>query len=412
MKKFTKFLAILVLAAASLIPSASAQLNVPSDGSDGILNITNNAVIDLSQATTGVWTSNNAANAGNGIYDNTQWAVVFKYSSINIGPNATNVTFLNHPTHAPVVWLVQSNVTINGIVNLNGQPAQTSAPQIYTPTEPGPGGFRGGANGPVGAGAGFGPGGAQPGSGNGYDGDGADASYIGVYGNPQVLPLIGGSGSGAYNGASGSGAGGAILIVAGGTVTVNGQITALGGTGNVNLGISGVIGASGAIRIVANQILGNGTIDAGSQLGAFNDEEPATGGRTRMEANTLSPQLTIFPNTEAVPPGTTPVIFPPANAPTVSVLSVGTQTAPLDPQAAVASSADIGIQTNGPVTITLQTENFPIEGAVGLRITPKYGSALGLTASYVSGNINQATWQVTSTLPQGFCVLQARATAP
>jgi hypothetical protein len=405
MKNPIPCLPVFILAVATLATPAFAQLNVPSDGSDGALNITTNIVIDLSRAVTGMY--NLADPSTNGIYDPTQWAVVFKYSSINIqgafdtngNLGGNNVTFLNHPSHAPVIWLVQSNVTINGIVSLNGQSSTGAIPQQYTPLEPGPGGFRSGAAGPEGFGAGYGPGGGSA--------NGADAGYAGYYGNPQILPLIGGSGSGAgqylsppYSGAS---AGGAILIVAGGTVTINGQITAVGGAGvQVRTGS----GSSGAIRIVANQIFGNGLINAAGVDGT------ATDGRTRMEANYLSPQLSIFPNAAVVPPSQTPVIFPPANAPTVSVVSVDTQTAPLNPLAAVVSSADIGIQNNNPVNIILQTQNLPIQGVVTLRITPKYATATILNANYVSGNINQATWQVTTTLPQGFCVLQARATAP
>ena len=343
-----------------------AQLNVPSDGSDGALNLTTNTVIDLSLATPGVWTNNNSANAGNGIYDSNQWAVVFKYSSVNIpGTLDTNgivvgynLTFLNHPTHAPVVWLVKGNITINGILNLNGQPGITGVPQVYTPSEPGPGGFRGGAISPAGQGAGYGPGA------DGGNGLYSLGTYSGTYGNPEILPLIGGSGSGSINslpGPAGSAGGGAILIVASGTVTINGFITANGSGVNYVTG-SHSDSSGGAVRIVANQILGSGTIDASLP-------EP---GRTRMEANKLSPTLNIFPNAAAVPPGAMPVILPPANHPVVSILSVDTQTAPLNPLAAVVSSADIGIQNNNPVNILLQTQNLPIQGVVTLEITPKY----------------------------------------
>jgi len=99
---------------------ASAALNVPSDGSDGVLNITANTEIDLSQAVTGTWSDNNSANAGKGIYDPVKWAVVFKYSNVNIAAGAT-VTFKNHPSRAPVVWLVSDDATIDGEINLDGQ---------------------------------------------------------------------------------------------------------------------------------------------------------------------------------------------------------------------------------------------------------------------------------------------------
>ena len=57
--------------------AAHADIVVPgANGSDGTLNITTNTVIDLSQAVTGNWDTNNAANAGKGVYDPEKWAVV------------------------------------------------------------------------------------------------------------------------------------------------------------------------------------------------------------------------------------------------------------------------------------------------------------------------------------------------
>jgi hypothetical protein len=395
MKSIHRLPAILALYLTVLTPSLFAQLNVPSDGSDGALNASASTVINLSQAVTGVWSQNNSANAGYGVYDPTNWAVVFKYSSVDIEGTNTTITFANHYGYPPVIWLVQSNVTINGTVNLNGQPTFSGAvPQEYTPAEPGPGGFRGGPVSPAGEGDGYGPGGGiYTGTDNGQ--------YSGVYGNPQILPLIGGSGASGNWGYNGPAGGGAILIVAGGTVTVNGSITANGSSWR-GFGGTGDSSSGGAIRIVANQILGTGTIDASQ----------ANPGRTRMEANVLSPQLNIFPNVIAVSPGTTPVIFPPANTPTVQIISVGSQPAPSDPTATLASSADIGIQNTNAVNIVLQTQNFPIQGVLTLRVTPKYGGATILYPTYVSGNVNQASWQVSAVLPAGFCTLQARATAP
>lgn len=101
------------------VQTVPAQLIIPSDGSDGSLIITSNTVIDLSLATTGSWDMNNSAHAGQGVYDPNKWAIVFKFQSISV-PIHTNeqgtvvghyVTFKNHPSHAPVVWLVHEQVT-------------------------------------------------------------------------------------------------------------------------------------------------------------------------------------------------------------------------------------------------------------------------------------------------------------
>src|ERR1017187_8227250 len=144
MKIQIKAASLLAACLAVFAPSLFAQLNIPSDGSDGALVISNNTVIDLSQAVTGSWTNNNSANAGKGIYDPAKWAVVFKHSSVVISNGAT-LTFSNHPTHAPVVWLVNGDVTIqtNAILSVDGQNSYTSDP-ANLPLG-GPGGFRGGS---------------------------------------------------------------------------------------------------------------------------------------------------------------------------------------------------------------------------------------------------------------------------
>lgn len=178
--------------------SVSAAITIPgADGSDGDLHITENETIRLSDALDGSW---NAAvdldDAGKGIYDKDKWAVVFKYSSVTIDSGAT-LSFSNHPSRAPVVWLVSGNVTINGTISLNG------GDYVTTPanSEPGPGGFRGGAGSFVSGvehGAGFGPGGGRQESNWGAGGSYGTVGGSGPakYGNPSLIPLVGGSGGG------------------------------------------------------------------------------------------------------------------------------------------------------------------------------------------------------------------------
>jgi len=383
-------LAALALAFTAVVPSMRAQISVPyADGSDGALNITSSTNVDLSQAGSGSWT-NTSAKPGFGTYDPTQWAVVFKYSNVVISSGAT-VTFSNHITHAPVVWLVSGNVTINGNLNLDGQAA--SSDPVNLP-EPGPGGFRGGGSPTYGAGPGFGPGGGSI-NGNG--------SYNGSYGNPQIIPLIGGSGGGGsiINNINGTAGGGAILIAATGTITVNGYCHADGGTAT---GYDG-IGSGGAIRLVANTITGNnGKIEA------------LSGGRIRLEANSVGGTITINPTTAGVAPASPATIFPAPNAPTVKVVSVyGITNGLADPKAIMSASPgldDVTLVTTNTVNIQLQTQNFPTNGTVTVYIKPRNnGSQTTLTASFVSGNTNSALWQVNASLPYpAHTVIQARAT--
>jgi len=390
-------LAALALAFTAVVPSLRAQITIPNaDGSDGALIITASTNIDLSQAGTGSWTTN-SAKPGFGTYDPVQWAVVFKYSSISIASGAT-VSFLNNATHAPVVWLVNGNVTINGTLNLDGT-AATSDP--FSLPEPGPGGFRGGGSPTYGAGSGFGPGGGNI-NGNG--------TYYGSYGNPQIIPLIGGSGGGGstINIANGTAGGGAILIAATGTITVNGYCHANGGGAG---GYDG-LGTGGAIRLVANQITGTGGTVAA--LGG-NGNTGGYAGRIRLDANSVTGSISFNPVTQGVPVTNAPTIFPPANAPTVAVLSVQGLTAPTDPKASMnpnTGSDDLTLVTASAVTILLQTQNFPTNGTVTVYVKPRNSAQAILTASYVSGNTNSALWQVSTTLPypDKHTVIQARAT--
>jgi len=372
------------------ILTAAAQLTIPSDGSDGAFNPSANVEIDLGLAATSTW---NSPGTGNGIYDAEKWAVVYKFSSVNI-PAGVKVTFKNHPSYAPVVWLVQGSVTIAGELNLNGKPSPIDTVGRLVPPEPGPGGFRGGATGPSSKGSGFGPGAGDTGS------------YSRIYGNPQILPLIGGSGADAdyfqSTGDSGGG-GGAILIACANLIQLSGSIFA---DGAPTTGFWGGGGAGGAVKLIADQVLGNG------QISARNSKDPAGNGRTRIETNELAPSVRTTPETIGVPPANPPILWPAENAPKARVISVDAVVAPTDPNAPLVASADVAIQNNAPVNILIETQDFPIEGGVQLFISPKFAARITLPATRISGDINLATWRVTTTLPQGFVTLQARATQP
>jgi hypothetical protein len=389
----------LALALAAGAVSARAQFQVPyANGSDGALIVTNTSaptVLDLRLAVPAVWTnSNTGTNIGLGIYDSNVWAVVYKFTTISVSNGATLV-FTNRPTHAPVVFLVSNDVIINGSISLDGQTG-TSDP-INLP-DPGPGGFRGGAESQSGlsAGGGFGPGG-----GSGYQGQGMTTNY----GSPLVVPLMGGSGGNGANGWNGGAGGGAVLIAAQGNVTIN-----AGASIHANGGYSpnSESGSGGAIRVVGNQILGSGTIQAegaysfGPTPGWIRLESYITGG--------VSSGLSLYPQTVGQSPTTPVTIFPPANAPTVQITSVAGLPAPADPTAMMSASGDDSSFGNtNIVTITLATSNFPTNQPVYVIVRPRNGSAYSAQAAVTTGNNTAATWQATTTLPQGHMVLQAWA---
>ena len=392
----------------ALTLAARAAINIPgATGFDGDLNITADTVIDLSQAVPGTWNdpNQNPANAGKGVYDPAKWAVVFKYSSVNVAAGAT-VTFKNHTSRAPVVWLVNGNVTINGTVCLNGQDHQ--APPILA--EPGPGGFRGGTGwyaGTVSQSAGFGIGGGSvrsdwSGSGGSYGTLGPTGSS--TYGNPAILPLLGGSGGagntddrgpGSYR--SGGGGGGAMLIACTSILSVSGEVTANGGRGlNSSSGRASGSGSGGGIRLLTSTLAGTGKLNAVGGSSWI----PGGSGRIRIERVTNSNTITVTPDPSVVPlsSGDTALIFPPFGAPEVKIVSIGGQDAPDDPKAAFGTEgADVALPQTTSTTVVIRTTNVEKAATVKVRGTPR--SSGNFTEVTLDGAANPAVRQIIQDSP-------------
>jgi hypothetical protein len=401
--------AVLVLGAVH-----TRAITVPgADGSDGALNITANTVIDLSQAVLGNWSDNNSASAGRGVYDQNRWAVVFKYSSVNIAQGAT-LRFKNHGSRAPVVWLVAGDVTINGDLRLDGEDQYSGqAPRL---TEPGPGGFRGGGGSVAGYGgnSGFGPGGGfgyNTPAGFTYSGSYAslgahdNSPDVGaIYGNTSLIPLIGGSGGhGNGDAVSGAGGGGAILIATPQTLTVNGNLTALGGY--ANWGNTGS-GSGGGIRLVAGEFAGAGLISAAGGTGRYGGF-----GRVRMErvSNSAGWQIVPDPSLVTLEPSGVATIWPPAGAPEVRIVTISdgsgatTKAAPSDPRAEFGSiGADVTLPQTSQVIVTVETKNVETNSIVKVRLNSR--------ASDQGKELNAALAQTVATSPE--LVLRWTATLP
>ncbi|MBI1826066.1 MAG: hypothetical protein HY287_02400 [Planctomycetes bacterium] len=406
---------------------SKADIIVPgADGSDGPLNCGTLAglnpdwacgvacpttapvtyTIDLSRAVPLTWDmASPLATRGRGVYDYNKWAVVFKYSCIDIPANVT-IVFKNHPSRAPVVWLVSGDVNIAGTISLDGQPGTFG---VSTFAEPGPGGFRGGSQYLSEASpqsAGLGPGGAPfcqeyPSFAVQYGNVNANCAEPPIYGNSRVVPLIGGSGGVHYAGPGGGG-GGAILIASKSTITLSGLISSDGGH-------TGLQGTGGAIRLIADVVrdapLPNmvGRLRAGDVLQ----------GRIRVEANTRqladlgSPPYTVDIS------GTTASLWPDDTAPTVRLKTIGGQLVNTDPRASLdIPGADVTVPNQGSQLVVIEAENVPLDWAVVVRMVPRQGADLTAQAAYLSGTEALSTWYATLPVPSGFSVLQARAYKP
>lgn len=345
---------------------------------------------------------------------------VLNYTTVTI-PVGVTVTFQRNAANTPVTLLATGDVTINGTISVNGNPG-VSATVTGTTAPPGgsggAGGFNGG-NGGVG-------GGISATQGQGPGGSAINATAA-AYGAPStfvsLIPLWGGSGGGGGNSASrgtgpgGGGGGGGIVIASSSTITVagGGTITANGGAAGARVQVDSFSssscasgGSGGAVRLVASQITGTGSLQANG--GTF-VSCGATGGtgRTRLEAFSLAFTGSISPQaSQSVVPGpVTPASNPGlANLPTLAIGTVGGVAAPATPSGSY-GTADVSLPqgTTNPVSVVVTASNTPVGSptAITLRLIPQSGNATTIsipTASH-TGTFASSTATASATFPVG-----------
>lgn len=347
---------------------------------------------------------------------------VFNFTTVNIRSGVT-VTFKKNAVNTPVYILATGDVTIAGTINVNGESTSGTVAG-----KGGIGGYDGGYGGATNLAGGKGLG---PGGGNGgpmaytnyyYGGGGGFGTTGGVYssggsggpayGNARIVPLIGGSGGGgsaSYSDGSsygGGGGGGAILIASSGTIAVTGSITANGGStsGNPLYGYAGG-GSGGGIRLIANIIAGNGTINAKGG----NPSVPNRGGygRIRIEAYTNSRTAGTDPPYSYGLPSSVFV----SNMPSLSITSIAGANVPASPTGSYAQP-DIMLPstTTNPVAVNVSASNIPVGTSVKVRAVPQYGSETTGTST-LSGTVQSSTASVNVNISTTYSnVLSAEAT--
>ena len=376
----------------------AAQINSGSNGSDGAFNPTMNIVINM-------------ADHPNGIY---------QYTSVNIS-NGVTVTFIPNANNTPVTWLVQSNVIINGSLDVSGKDSSNHG-TIYSPGGlGGPGGFRGGNGGPDGS-AGQGPGGGDIGNYMGisgsYGGLGYQATNSGlIYGNQYLIPIIGGSGGGGATtqyggmwGAGGGGGGGAIMIVATSQIAISGSVIANGGapfgyySGNF---VQGGGGSGGAIRIIGSQIIGTGSISANGGTGPYFNNSGGSG-RVRLDTydnlfsgaisglHTIGSQFTIIPTGGQLPQ--------------LTVTSVGGVAVSASPTGLLSTpDAVLSAQQNNPVPVVVSCANLPLNTKITVSVKPANGAAVTATGYNTTGTLASSTATISIVIPRGGGLIYATA---
>lgn len=379
---------------------------------------------------------------------------VLNYTEIDI-PDGITVTFEPNALNTPVTLLVSGDATIDGAIDVSGSDAPPSAGagdgnlgDDGLPGEGGPGGFDGGRGGladdstasdsPRIAQAGIGPGGGRPSIGRlnndncrggsasfGTQGDYYDycsAPAAPTYGNEDLLPLIGGSGGAggagrqSTGGSGGGGGGGALLIAVSGTLTIgpNGRILADGGdSGDLGHddgldagGRMGGPGSGGAIRLIATNLGGGGTLSADggrSGLNAGQQEEWLNGGkgRIRLEAENFTFSGSSDPAYSLAEPGQLVI----SGMPTIRIASVAGIAAPAEPS----GYGDIVLPSDAPnpVEVGLETSNVPVGNTISVIVNPPGGHPVTVTSTALQGSEASATATANVDLPDGPSVLLA-----
>jgi hypothetical protein len=311
--------------------------------------------------------------------------------------------------------LVSGDVNIAGDLMLDGEDWQVAPLRA----EPGPGGYRGGVgylsvSAPKGGGLGVG-GGHNAGQGGNHATFGNNNTGYPTYGNLRVLPLVGGSGGGSYgSGAHGGAAGGgALLLATTGTLTIDGSISAEGGNGAVTYfsDARAGAGAGGAVRLIAESIGGGGAI-----LAKGGPTVRGGDGRIRIEAWYSDATWTVSPAARVMPPDDPVLLWLPAGAPTVAVVSIASAPVPTDPRAHFEiGEEDVTLDLlSGDADIRLETHNVDtVDGIVEVRVTPEHGEFYPMIqAVFESGDYDTATWVATTELPTGYFTVQAHAVNP
>ncbi len=368
-------LCVPLLALGFCIGAARAQVNTGSDGHDGAFNPTQNVTIDM-------------ADHPDGIY---------QYASVNI-PSGVTVAFKPNARNSPVVWLVQSNCTVAGVVSV-----AVSDLSNGTNTIGGPGGYGGGnaGNYPT---PGAGPGGGSSSGGCASYGTVGQPDGPPIYGNDSILPLIGGSGGGG----GGAGGGGAILIAASGEMEVSGTINATGGYVYHYAGFPGGGGSGGAIRLIAPHLKGNGSITAaGGGAGYSFFAYPAGSGRVRFDVlqNNFGGNVTgVFTQ------GFQPIIIPAAGQSVqLSIVSVGSNAVPANPSGTLINP-DLVIpgQQNNPIPVVVRCTNVPLNTEISVVIHPANGADVQAVGLNNVGTVTSSTATVSLNLPHGGGIIYAK----
>lgn len=267
--------------------SVATNLNIV--GSLGRLDITNSSMscggnIGLTNAAK-LYIYNSSVNCGGNLSLTNNGAAIYVYSGATNG-SSTNYGALVSVTNDVVIsdtcWIYPYSHSTNGgspLFQMRNLKILTTNAGFNADAKGFAGGTGGGA---VSNRIGYGPGKGQYRAGGGYGGKGGDVSpYLGgqTYGSSNA-PADPGSGGGGGNSGSGGNGGGLVRILASGTITMNGMITAKGAAGATDYAGGG---SGGGIYITCKIFAGtNGVLLANGGTGGSGGQSAAGGGGGRI----------------------------------------------------------------------------------------------------------------------------------
>lgn len=348
---------------------------------------------------------------------------VYHFTTINVPANVTLRFRADKAGFAPIYWLATSAVVIDGALDLNGDDGLAGTTAPGSRALPGPGGFPGGIGAVlphISAQAGLGPGGGCTAPGDFGRGAGhATAAAVtncgggAAYGNPFLLPLIGGSGGGGasitngLNNSGGGAGGGAILIASSVGILLRGRISANGGGSPTQY--NGGAGSGGAIRLVAPALDGNGSISAARGANS-NGDTVAAHGRVRLETGQNQNHFTGTIAGDGRLATLTPnvIILPTTPQPSIRVTKVGSQTVSANPSG-LFDPVDVTITSAQDVEIDLAAKNVPLGTPIEVLVVNETEGTISGTSSGLAGSLATSTANVTMRLPAGFSRIYTRA---
>jgi len=172
-------------------------------------------------------------------------------------------------------------------------------------------------------------------------------------------------------------------------------------------------GSGGAVRLVANRIIGTLRLALSGGSGGFGGQGGS--GYVRLEAFDLTSLnlILIFNGTQS-PRVTmaTPGVVVPANAPSIRIVSVAGIAPPNQPNGSLQGAPDIIMPANqsNPVSVALAGSNIPLGTTLQVTLTPENGARIVTQSTALTGTLASSTATASVTLPDGISVIQASGT--